>query len=1199
MKNFILMVLILSSLLILSANGQEVVVNEIMASNTFTLADEDGDYPDWIELYNAGADTIRMVNWGISDAINEPFKWIFPDVTLTSGQYLILFASDKDRREWIAYWDNIIDWGDTWQYFPGTSEPPANWKNIEFDDSTWDTGNSGFGYGDDDDQTVLSNPMISVFLRHTFVIEDTQDVASAILHIDYDDAFVAYLNGIEFARSNIGTPGVPPAYDQGADNYDHEARIYQGGLPEAYPVTNWRDYLINGENVLAIQVHNFDLNSSDMTCIPFFSIGLKYIPEAPEETPEILNLNTPSLHTNFKLSAQGESVYLTRPDSMLADSIHFGNIPTDHSYGRQPDGDSSFYYFEQSTPGSENITQGYPKFAEVPVFSHEGGFYDVPLELSLESGNPEFVIYYTLDGSVPDSLSSVYSAPISIDSTLVVRAMTAGDNILPSKIVTKSYLIGHNSNLPVICLTSDPYNLWDTDYGIYVLGDSYENTQPYYGANFWEDWERPVHVEFYEKEGNLGFEIDGGIKMHGAWSRAHPQKSFSIFARGRYGYPEINYPLFKNRPFRKYTSFILRNSANDWGRTQFADGMIQTLADPLDLDHQAYQPCIIYINGDYFGFLNMREKINDNFLALHHNIEPDNIDILEFNGTPVEGSSDHYDNLFNYISSSDLSVTANYEYVATQMDIDNFIDYEAFEIYIDNRDWPGNNIKFWRSREEGSRWRWIVYDTDWGFGIDGYNGGNAYEFNTLDFALESNGPSWPNPPWSTLFLRKLIENDSFKNNFINHFADQMNTIFRSDHVLYVIDSLEAAIESEIPAFWQKWRQSYPKFSPEQLWWGSPDDWYNYNNIMRSFAVNRPVYMKAQLINRFGLTGTGKLTLNVPIEGGRVRINSIIIKKFPWTGDYFKDVPVELEAIPAPGYIFTGWTGDLNSNSMQTLFNVNTTTSLTAHFEIEPLPSTVVINEINYHSAENFNTEDWVEIFYNGDQNLDISGWLCKDERDTNIYEIPEGTILSPGDYLVLCSDTVQFKIYFPEVENVIGNLDFGLSAGGDKVRIFDNNAILIDSVAFDDEVPWPTEADGFGSSLELINPCRDNTLAENWSASENHGTPGALNTKYTDIENDAVDQIPDNLYLGQNYPNPFNPKTIIQYSLPNAGIVDLSIFNILGQKIDVLVSVKQTAGKYKVEWDGSKFSSGIYFCRLIVANSNKKIIKTKKMMLLR
>ena len=156
------MVLILSSLLILSANGQEVVVNEIMASNTFTLADEDGDYPDWIELYNAGADTIRMVNWGISDAINEPFKWIFPDVTLTSGQYLILFASDKDRREWIAYWDNIIDWGDTWQYFPGTSEPPANWKNIEFDDSTWDTGNSGFGYGDDDDQTVYIKKPIDI-----------------------------------------------------------------------------------------------------------------------------------------------------------------------------------------------------------------------------------------------------------------------------------------------------------------------------------------------------------------------------------------------------------------------------------------------------------------------------------------------------------------------------------------------------------------------------------------------------------------------------------------------------------------------------------------------------------------------------------------------------------------------------------------------------------------------------------------------------------------------------------------------------------------------------------------------------------------------------------------------------------------------------------------------------------------------------
>ncbi|MEJ2055800.1 MAG: lamin tail domain-containing protein, partial [Calditrichaceae bacterium] len=196
MRNIIPVIALISFMLVLAVYGQQVVINEIMASNSYTLADEDGDYPDWIELYNRGMDTTSILDWGVSDESDEPFKWIFPDVSLIPGQYLVLFASDKNRGEWVAYWDNIIDQGDSWRYFPGTSEPPANWNSSDFDDSSWETGNSGFGYGDGDDQTELSAGLLSVYLRKTFVIEDIQDLVSAVLHIDYDDGFVAYLNGV-------------------------------------------------------------------------------------------------------------------------------------------------------------------------------------------------------------------------------------------------------------------------------------------------------------------------------------------------------------------------------------------------------------------------------------------------------------------------------------------------------------------------------------------------------------------------------------------------------------------------------------------------------------------------------------------------------------------------------------------------------------------------------------------------------------------------------------------------------------------------------------------------------------------------------------------------------------------------------------------------------------------------------------------
>lgn len=1201
-----IIILIVLIFLVVSAFSQEVVINEIMASNTFTLSDEDGEYNDWIEIYNADTDTINLLNWGISDSKEESFKWVFPDVTLISGQFLVLFASDKDRRDWVAYWDTIIDWGDEWKYFPGTEEPPSNWNTITFNDVSWDSGSSGFGYGDGDDQTELPAGLMSVYIRKSFTIDNKEDVSGAILHIDYDDAFVAYINGVEFARANVGTPGVPPAFNQGTPT-DHEAQMYTGGQPDAFSVSDWQELLVEGANILAIQVLNVSSGSSDMTCIPFFSIGLKYVPEDPQESPEILHLNSPSLHTNFKLSAQGESVYLTRPDSILADSITFGEIPTDYSYGRQPDGDSTCYYFAESTPGSSNTTSGYRQFAEEPFFITNSGFYDTPISVTIEEPDSGYVIYYTLDGSEPDSQSFVYSEPIYIDSTTVVRAITSGNGILPSRIVTKNYLINADTELSVICLTSDPYNFWDEVYGIYVLGEpgTYETSNPYWGANFHEDWERPVHIEFFEDDDSFGFAMDGGVKMFGAWSRARPQKSMAIFARGRYGYSDIDYPLFENRPFTQYKSFILRNAANDWGRTQFTDGMIQTLAEPLDMEHQAYRPCVVYINGEYFSFLNMREKINEDFLAMYHDVDPDSVDILELNGVPVEGSSDHYDNLYNYIDTHDMSIEANYNYVETQMDIDNFIEYHVFQIYIDNRDWPGNNIKFWRPQKADGRWRWILYDTEWGFGIDAYNGGNAYEYNTLAFALEPSGPSWPNPPWATLFLRKLLENESFRNKFINQFADQINTIFESGHVLDVIDSLAAAIENEIPLFFEKWRQSYPDFSPQRLGWGSYEDWYYYTQIMREFAQYRPSFMQQFVIDEFELTGVGNLTLTLNDESfGTIHINSIQPEKFPWTGEYFRGVPVEVKAFPAPGYIFTGWTGSVFSDEKELSFEITANSTLNAHFEKNPLPSQLVINEINYNSADNFDPEDWIEIFYSGDDNLNISGWICKDERDTNDFYIPDGTILESGDYYILCRDTSLFKSSFPGVDNIIGNLNFGLNGHSDMVRICDSDGYLIDSVAYSDSAPWPTGADGLGPTLELLNPSLDNANADNWAASEGHGTPGAVNSMYTSIEKDESGALPVEYVLSQNYPNPFNPLTTISYAVMTIHEsplqnVELSIFNILGQKVATLISENQQAGYYKVKWDASWFSSGIYFYRLVVDAGKEKIIKTKKMMLLR
>jgi len=240
-----------------------------MSSNVSIISDEDGDFPDWIEIYNNNQSIYNLNEYFLSDDASDKFKWNIPNTTIEPYDFLLIFASGKDRNVWASHWETIIDWGDIWKYRIGTSEPPTSWNQISFDDTLWSSGPSGFGYGDGDDSTIVSQT-ISLYLRKDFTVSDILNIKLAQLHIDYDDAFVAYLNGIEIARRGIGQFGVPPAYNQTADEL-HEAQIYQGGLPDAINVDNIQSLLINGNNVLAIQVHNYGATSSDLTMIPFFT----------------------------------------------------------------------------------------------------------------------------------------------------------------------------------------------------------------------------------------------------------------------------------------------------------------------------------------------------------------------------------------------------------------------------------------------------------------------------------------------------------------------------------------------------------------------------------------------------------------------------------------------------------------------------------------------------------------------------------------------------------------------------------------------------------------------------------------------------------------------------------------------------------------------------------------------------------------
>ncbi len=1161
--------------------AQQIRINEVMSSNQKSFYDEDQDTPDWIELYNGTNEAVNLAGYGISDDVNIPYKWIFPEILLEPRKFIILAASGKDRKTPPLFWESVITSNDTFRYSIPHADP-GPWRNPEFNDNAWTEGRSGFGYGDEDDATVVPFGTITVLVRKIFTVEDLALVKKIMLHVDYDDAFVAYLNGHEIARAQIGTPGIPPAWNMQATSSDHEATLYQGGLPEAFSCDAAIPYLVKGSNVFALEVHNRDAGSSDLSCIPFLTLGMTREPSSFRGKPGFLNFPDTYLHLNFKISSGGDTLLFSDANGMMIDSIRTGNMLPDISMGLQPDGISSRWLFDEPTPGTANLGKSYPvNMNPDPSFSHPGGFMTMPADIEIYGAGASDTIWYTTDGSMPGRGTSKYSGPIHLTGSTVIRAVILGSGRMIRKPVTRSYLFRMaKPTLPTISLSTDPPNFFDWETGIYALGPHAGTDLPNWGANFWQDWERPVHIELFEPDGHLGLDVDAGVKIYGAWSRALPQKSLAFYSRKEYGNPVFACRLFPDLTFTEYNNFILRNSGNDWNRTMFRDALMGGLLDYSSLDRQAYHPAAVYLNGEYWGLLNIREKINEHYLAAHHGIDPFQIDLLEGGGSPILGNAEHYNSMIDFLTNNSPAQKANYDKVRTYMNVENFMDYQIAEIYFNNTDWPGNNIKFWRPRIPGGRWRWIVYDTDFGFGL--YNEA-GYAENTLAFALAEDGPGWPNPPWSTFLLRRLLENQDFKNEFINRFADRLNTSFSYPEVLHRINQMSGAIEAELPYHFDRWSQ-----------WGEDiETWTTEVETLRKFASNRVSYMRDFIDQQFSNPGINILKMSVsPAQSGSVQLNTLLLKDFPWEGYYFNRIPVRITARPNPGYRFVRWQGPVvEPLSSFTAISMNGYSAVKAVFEVDDSGlNEIVINEIYYNDPPGFDADDWLELYNHGAATIDLSGWILQDADTSHRFLIPAGTFIYPNEYLVICSNSEKYKASYPDSPPFAGDFSFGLGSSGDCIKLLTPDSIRVDSVCYGIDNPWPPEPKTEGVSLELVNPDSDNSLAINWMASVPlHGTPGKSNTLISGQADGYPDPVTGVDYL-ECYPNPFSVLTHIRYEVATQGWIRLSVYDLQGHLIKMLFEGETGPGISEHVWDGygsdgSRMKPGVYIGLLETINS--------------
>lgn len=782
----------------------DVVINEVMSSNGLTIADEDGDFEDWIELWNSGDTAVDLSGYGLSDDLERPMRWVFPDgVVIGPDEYLLVWPSGKDRR---------------------------------------------------------------------------------------------------------------------------------------------------------------DPNSE--------------------------------LHTNFGISSAGEPVLLTAPNGTRVDELPNVQIPRDISYGRGYPDIYNFYYFSNPTPGATNDTTGYLGILSSPTFSVVPGFYSDEVTVAISYKGPEsgVELYYSLDGTRDHTQAEPYTEPITfasragepngismiptnppqvpgymrweepIGEVMKANTLTAipyKEGYLTLEPRSGTYFVGPEwmgrFDINVISIVTDPEHLFGHETGIYVPGKIHEendftgeNGDPY--ANYFQrgaNWERPISFEYFDSSsweslthGHLF------MRIHGGSTRAYPQKSLRLYDRGSlHGGNGLSYPFFQERPYQDFSRLILRNSGQDWfhfSNTMLLDAFLHRLLRNMDFEYQAYEPSVLFLNGEYWGIHNIRERIDKYFIAQQYGVDTDQIDILTGNAEVDEGSNEHYLDMLDFMRANDLNDPENYAKVQEMMDVDNYMDYIIAQTFIANWDWPGNNIDFWRLQTDyhpdkpkghDGRWRWILYDLDFAFIV--------YEdyprLDMFDHLKNPTDEAWPNPDWSVELINLLWQSEEFTQSFLVRYADHMNTTLRPNRTWQILPGMAAPIRNEIIPHHQRWgRGDY-----------SLERWERYLGNHMHYADIRHTYVWQHLQDNFEVGTPTPITLrNQDTDKGVLKLNHLRLEEgyadwvhgrpYEWTGEYFPDLPIQVTAVPDPGYAFAGWLEFPDHDSPCIEFLPGETTTLTATFEPGPV-----------------------------------------------------------------------------------------------------------------------------------------------------------------------------------------------------------------------------------------------------------------------